>query len=82
MSVPRRPLPHLAAAIAAAHKPRQCDTCVYWWSMGDAGLCRRFPPIPGFPAGLGAEVVTVWPQTNHEEWCGEWRPTLDKESAS
>jgi len=58
-----------------------CYTCRYWNALGPAywlkptelgnSECRRFPPI------LDTEGNTVWPETAHDDWCGEWEHDVE-----
>jgi hypothetical protein len=56
-----------------------CALCQFWHEMvGDeTGQCRRYAPRPAMFAALPntggeGEVEAVWPQTNAEDWCGEF----------
>lgn len=48
----------------------RCETCRYWHkgTHVPSGItlytCRRGPPEAG---------ITLWPVTEHDDWCGEWR---------
>lgn len=43
-----------------------CKNCLMW----EEGVCRRNPPV----AALDAEgdAVSIWPETDAEEWCGSY----------
>ena len=53
-----------------------CYTCKFWNAFGpaywvnpnEAGnhQCRRYPPH------FNASGEAVWPETAHDDWCGEW----------
>lgn len=49
-------------------KPR-CEDCRFFAAMDDdKGECRRKPPRP-----LGLNTMAVWPNTDVDQWCGDWR---------
>jgi hypothetical protein len=49
-----------------------------------AGFCRRHPPWPDFTRLLhpslreepryNVMVFALWPETQGEDWCGDWQP--------
>jgi len=50
--------------------------------MGDMGICRRNPPIPGVwrlarlkedQAREDEFIFAEWPETSEEDFCGEWK---------
>lgn len=47
---------------------QRCSDCVFWVKSGDTGkgFCRRYPPL------IGERFVSVWPETMHTDWCGEY----------
>ena len=57
-----------------------CETCRFWKLIGQresghysVGKCRRHAPRPmeqGEPRDQGA----WWPDTDSDDWCGEWQP--------
>lgn len=54
-----------------------CATCrfteVRVLDDGDPALdCRRYPPQVIFCSDKN-EPVTIWPQIEAGEWCGEWK---------
>ena len=61
-----------------------CDGCRFWDPEGDRlnlGLCRKNAPSPtSFPAHYrpedGRDIIAdvYWPETDPNEWCGEWEP--------
>ena len=51
---------------------RRCDQCVVWNQYPKkpgAGECRRYAPRPSI---VNVEAIVNWPETNAEDWCGEW----------
>jgi len=50
-----------------------CQNCRYWHddSEDGKGLCRRYPPVVLWEA-RDEEVVTWWPETHEDYWCGEY----------
>ena len=46
----------------------ECAGCRYWKNHGYIGDCRRVPPVQG-----GDVTVALFPRTNRDSWCGEWR---------
>ncbi len=49
-----------------------CQTCESWTGRGKDQVLRhgcRLQP----PAMIGDSQTGVWPLTNGEEWCGEWK---------
>ncbi len=66
-----------------------CVNCSFW-NPGEKdapnsklGTCQRFPPTPvqnveweghGGNYRQGYEIVSWWPETEPNDWCGEWRP--------
>jgi hypothetical protein len=57
-----------------------CKTC-RWWDIfsadGKEGFCRAHPPtvVPNQEVGDFKPVsFTEWPQTNSDDFCGEWQP--------
>lgn len=65
----------------------QCDGCKFWLSgaglmageEGDRyGVCARHAPAPRLmstpTASSGDDAwMAMWPETENEEWCGEWK---------
>jgi hypothetical protein len=55
---------------------RDCYTCRFWkGSSHGEGECRRHPPqLTVVPDGNEEcpGVKTAWPETDQEDWCGEW----------
>ena len=51
-----------------------CHQCRYWEQLGEMGLCRRRAPraVPTF-GGDDDEMRARWPETDHNDWCGEGR---------
>ena len=63
-----------------------CSTCRHWANAPDesTGGCRRYPPVPHVVPTVAEDgpsfgAVSVWPETDGDDWCGEWRanPTGD-----
>jgi len=50
--------------------PRKCEFCRLWDRFGglDEGRCRRRPPFVN-----PANKECVWPTTQINDWCGEFR---------
>lgn len=63
-----------------------CKDCEYWGSghADGMGTCRRRAPTPmGFSVQYNAPVESAyWPQTNRDDWCGEYRPLLESVTVS
>lgn len=65
------------------HPPHQtCANCLYWDRNDpefndDLGRCLRRAPLPlASPANREPEGrFAVWPQTDCDDWCGEWAPS-------
>ena len=66
----------------------QCGACFYFLrdTEGDAGTCRRYPPLPvtipraeaGDTIGesrvaISVSPAKVWPPMLAAEWCGEFK---------
>ena len=64
---------------------RNCFDCMFWDRQKhidtEVGLCRRREPAPVQWAqtqddeGNRGERDAVWPLTNCDDWCGEFRPS-------
>lgn len=68
-----------------------CKTCRFWSfdrhlakpepdGSAAVGLCRRRSPSPRCLHGDGVDgdgqvLAAIWPETNDNDWCGEWNPT-------
>jgi len=49
-----------------------CGKCRFWSTDTEAtGCCRRYAPRP---LTNGTPTETLWPVTDHDDWCGEHRP--------
>lgn len=53
-----------------------CGHCQFWWNLhskSGLGRCHRYAPsyptVTTNPDGL----VSPWPETGEEEWCGDFR---------
>lgn len=46
-----------------------CKDCKYF--IAQAGICKRFPPIPVYNPDVGL-VVSEWSQVDEKDYCGEW----------
>lgn len=56
-----------------------CSNCSYWlhqpdiheWGIGD---CKRYAPKPvtRLLNDIEKEVTTFWPQTAHNDYCGDY----------
>jgi hypothetical protein len=61
-------------------RQERCGRCRFWDRLDDdledVGLCRRYPPVIQGERGHNAE----WPETQGEEWCGEWCPPDEPEA--
>jgi hypothetical protein len=57
-----RPLPD--GERVKAKTPRPCKSCAAWCQ----GRCRA-----SHPAHIGESERAVWPKTDGDEWCLEWR---------
>jgi hypothetical protein len=60
--------------LKAVHGQARCQTCRHWAPLDNTrelatfGECHRHAPGPGDPRGGEA----VWPQTDKDDWCGEY----------
>ena len=56
-----------------------CEGCAFWRQDGQDGQCKRHAPraVLLIDPGEDASAVTVWPWTEPNDWCGDWkqRPT-------
>jgi len=58
---------------------RSCDACRYWWqekvrrTAAGWGQCRRMPPSLPSDREDKLKLVGIWPETEANDWCGEWR---------
>lgn len=68
-ATPRTPLPQVK---------QSCETCRFWeaWECYEdspiTGDCRRYAPRPYRRDGRSSIDMTNWPNTSHDDWCGEW----------
>ena len=56
-----------------------CERCRFWHRLGkgfgDRGTCHRNPPNLGiFQAPARMSFVGYWPETEPDDWCGEFVP--------
>lgn len=59
-----------------------CATCMFWaeGENGRTGECRRHaPPARSTEKMTGA--YALWPLTEPDQWCGEWRQSPDASNA-
>jgi hypothetical protein len=68
-----------------------CETCRHWLPNGPLdgeednprGECRRGPPVtltcllPEPSQWSAYDYQGVWPETESDDWCGEYCPRLD-----
>ncbi len=72
-----------------SNKPlHACNSCKFVHRENGMLQCRRYPPsatpvlvptppTPGNPNGsIGIQGITLWPQVQAENWCGEHDPVL------
>lgn len=69
-----------------------CNTCKFWCryhGSKEKGQCRRFSPdvmaaVSGFAfvgsGGIGTTAKTFWPETNLDQWCGEYEAEKQPET--
>lgn len=50
------------------NKKQMCFNCKFWEQNSDRGTCKRFPPLQWFVGGQWSQ-----PQTNFNQWCGEYK---------
>lgn len=60
-----------------------CSTCKFWDSSrtkkGEDAPCRRYPPRTEIQRYLTKQVIVViWPLPAATDFCGEWKPRLEK----
>lgn len=68
--------------------PRTCKTCRFWLLHEPQhiyGDCHRMPPLNTLSAHarpvdydrvqvtITSERHAAWPNTNQDDWCGEWQ---------
>lgn len=61
----------------------RCENCRFWehyrHRMGQfRGMCRRFPPTPIYTKR--PPVPMLFPETQKDDWCGEFQPRKENES--
>jgi hypothetical protein len=50
-----------------------CGECVFWEVLKEnRGECRRHPPVMIVGSSVGY-VITEWPATEDDGWCGDGR---------
>jgi hypothetical protein len=59
--------------MSEANPKRTCATCFNYrrFKGADHGFCHKYPPQI-MPIGTSIDVVSVWPQVTHNEWCAQW----------
>jgi len=63
-----------------AEREERCDRCRWWDRMDEdpIGLCRRYAARPAvFVQGSTDPqpgLIAWWPQTEEDDFCGEFRP--------
>jgi hypothetical protein len=57
----------------AGGRAERCEACRFWEDVGEGyGHCHRLPPVP---LGSGeSTLMTAWPETKADDWCGEFFP--------
>lgn len=57
-----------------------CGACYHWQRLEvagdhqiDVGECRRYPPTPLYDVSENG-ILSVYPETQESEVCGEFRP--------
>jgi len=59
-----------------AVRNQRCETCSYWSAISGSyyGQCRRRAPQAIIvPASDQEDRAICWPDTNAEEFCGDWQ---------
>lgn len=59
---------------------RICGNCRFWVIEE----CHRWPPVLDYKLAeiVGAPInLGLWPRTNRDDQCGEWKPVGDYEEA-
>lgn len=63
--------------------PNKCEDCRFWkvWNKKEGyGACRRNPPMDTLDSIPGMNrLEPVWPDTNFDNWCGEFKPKESEE---
>lgn len=59
----------------ALESTRKCSNCMWWTGkvvgkVAYSGNCKASPPTPVYD---GDRPTTVWPRTQHDDWCGSFR---------
>jgi hypothetical protein len=62
------------------NRHQSCPNCRYYdppYEGENLGTCCRFPPQVVFlaapPGSFHGKTVTLFPQVEEEDWCGEWQ---------
>lgn len=54
----------------------ECSRCLYYSPSDEdphTGECRRHPPVVFDRPGQWVERMSVWPDVNWLNWCGEFK---------
>lgn len=62
------------------NEKRLCKNCDYWAHVGSYGQCRRDPPKI-ISKSQPNDVTGYWPQTQNDEWCGEFHVRYPEDEA-
>lgn len=56
-----------------------CKDCHFWERNDEEGngCCCRFPPVPILHTDEKC-ARAVWPETEPEDWCGEFSPSSSR----
>lgn len=61
--------------IEIAERTEICRECRFACFGDEVITCRRYPPVPVFDASEG-DVISTFPITAADVWCGEFAPKL------
>ena len=65
-------------AVPSLIRPQACSRCRYVSATLGKLKCRRYPPhatVIALPKGM--MVVSEFPPTQPDHWCGEWQANIE-----
>ena len=53
-----------------------CENCKWFKDLGNGktGKCIRYPPVAHPMGDDGKQAVSMWPDVQLKQLCGEWAP--------
>jgi hypothetical protein len=77
------PAPGPKAVPGIVIRAERCEKCKWMQPLAQGEMqCRRFPPtfvafaMPT-PQGVKTNMLSNWPPTRPDSWCGEFKPRID-----